>query len=285
MVRDTTILNSASSPEQQRTSVRAETREMNMPKPPPSPEARQQLEEFWRSKLEEASNRYRTANAEYTAMLDAQSDVANRAPNATDVLMGARQAQTEALAEYMHALRTFTDLTEHHKAPEEQSAPGPRGLAAVREASQISVVDDDESVRDAAKALLRSAGYQVQTFASAESLLNSDALGETECLILDVRMPGIDGLELQRRLNAEGFRVPIIFISAHNDGPLRRHVIEAGAVDLLNKPFAASTLLATVEIALGTRQRPNDVAAGQRATRECQDQRCAARLFRSAADE
>jgi FixJ family two-component response regulator len=115
----------------------------------------------------------------------------------------------------------------------------------------ISIVDDDESVREATKTLLRSVGYQVLTFASAENLLNSGALGETECLILDVRMPGIDGLELQRRLNAKGSRVPIIFITAHGDDPLRRRVIEEGAVDLLDKPFAASSLLATVEIALG----------------------------------
>jgi len=183
-------------------------------------------------------------------MLEEQNDGARRRPDATEALMRARQAESQALAEYTHVLRIFTDLTVHGKVPEGQSAAGSNGRATVKEASLISIVDDDESVRDATKTLLRSVGYQVQTFASAENLLNSGALGETECLILDVRMPGIDGLELQRRLNAEGFRVPIIFITAHGDGLLRCRVIEEGAVDLLDKPFAASTLLATVETAL-----------------------------------
>lgn len=179
-------------------------------------------------------------------MLEEQSDGATRGPDATDALIHARQAESQALAEYTQVLRVFTDLTIHGKAPGEQPAAVSNAQATVR---QISIVDDDESVREATKTLLRSVGYRVQTFASAESLLNSGALGETECLILDVRMPGIDGLELQRRLNTEGFRVPIIFITAHDDGPLRRRVIEAGAVDMLNKPFAASALLATVDTA------------------------------------
>lgn len=221
-----------------------------MPELSAFPAMRQQLEESWRLKLEEASSRYKAANAEYRMMLDEQSDGAIRVPAATDTLMRARQAESEALAEYTHVLRMFTDLTVHGKAPEEESVAGSKARVTVGEVSLISVVDDDESVREATKTLLRSVGYQVQTFASAENLLNSGALGKTECLILDVRMPGIDGLELQRRLNAEGFRVPIIFITAHGDGLLRRRVIEEGAVDLLDKPFDASTLLETVETAL-----------------------------------
>ena len=112
-------------------------------------------------------------------------------------------------------------------------------------------MDDDESIREATKTLLRSVGYSVETFVSAENLLQSGALQETDCLILDVRMPGIDGLELQGRLNAEGSRVPIIFISAHDDGRLRRRAIEAGAIELLRKPFEASALLGIVHTALG----------------------------------
>ena len=118
----------------------------------------------------------------------------------------------------------------------------------------ISIVDDDESIRAASKTLLRSAGYQVQTFASADDFLSSGALGLTECMILDVRMPGIDGLELQRRLCDAGFRVPIVFITAHDDGTLRQRVIKAGAVDLLHKPFGANALLASVQTALGSGQ-------------------------------
>lgn len=231
--------------------------EMNMPELSPFPAMRQQLEESWRLKLEDASSRYRAANAEYRTMLEQQGDGATRGPDATDALARARQAETQALAEYTQVLRKFTDLTIHGKAPEEQPATGSNGRVTVREVNLISIVDDDESVREATKTLLRSVGYRVQTFASAENLLDSGALGKTECLILDVRMPGIDGLELQRRLNVEGFRVPIIFITAHADGPLRSRVIEAGAVDLLNKPFAASTLLATVETALGGHEVPS----------------------------
>jgi FixJ family two-component response regulator len=83
--------------------------------------------------------------------------------------------------------------------------------------AMISIVDDDESVRAATKSLLRSAGYQVETFASAELFLESGVLRETQCLILDVKMPGMDGLELQRRLYKAETRVPIIFVTAHGD--------------------------------------------------------------------
>jgi CheY-like chemotaxis protein len=228
-----------------------------MPELSPFPTARQQLEETWRLKLEQASGRYKAANEEYRTMLEEQNDGQRVGPDATDALMHARQAESQALAEYTHALRNFTDATVRDKVPEERSAADSNGRVTVQEVSVISIVDDDESVREATKTLLRSAGYQVQTFVSAENLLNSGALGETECLILDVRMPGIDGLELQRRLNAEGFRVPIIFITAHGDEPLRCRVIAEGAVDLLDKPFAASALLATVETALGGRGVPS----------------------------
>jgi len=111
----------------------------------------------------------------------------------------------------------------------------------------ISIVDDDESVRDSTTMLLRSAGYEVQTFASADHLLNSGSLGETECLILDIQMPGTDGLELQRQLWSDGHRIPIIFITAYGDDLLRQRVIARGALDMLNKPFEAAFILAALE--------------------------------------
>jgi FixJ family two-component response regulator len=126
--------------------------------------------------------------------------------------------------------------------------------------SLISVVDDDESIRAAMKTLLRSAGYHVETFASAEDLLHSGAIHKTECLILDVRMPGMDGLELQRRLQADGVRVPVIFITAHDDGRLRRRALEVGAVELLHKPFEAAALLATLQAAVGRHELPPTAA-------------------------
>jgi len=114
----------------------------------------------------------------------------------------------------------------------------------------ISIVDDDESVRTATEALLRSIGYEVKTFASAELFFESSALRETECLVLDVQMPGIDGLELQRQLNEAGFRVPIIFITANEEGTHRQRAIEAGAVDFFRKPFDAKAFLAAIQSVL-----------------------------------
>jgi FixJ family two-component response regulator len=115
---------------------------------------------------------------------------------------------------------------------------------------KISIVDDDESIRRATSALLRSVGYQVETFASAELFLESDALRETDCLVLDVRMPGIDGLELQRRLNAAQSHIPIIFVTAHDDKSYRATAMDAGAVNFFHKPFEANAFVAAVQAAL-----------------------------------
>ncbi len=114
----------------------------------------------------------------------------------------------------------------------------------------ISIVDNDESVHTSTKTLLRSAGYDVQSFASAHDFLNSGAPGETECLILDVRMPDTDGFELQRQLRAQGYRIPTIFVTAYDDDFIRRRAMESGAIDILHKPFDAALFLATVEKAL-----------------------------------
>lgn len=114
----------------------------------------------------------------------------------------------------------------------------------------VSVVDDDESVRAATKALLRSIGYQVKTFASADLFLAAGALQETECLVLDVRMPGMDGLELQRRLNEARSRVPIVFVTAHDDKAHRQKAIDAGAVNFFHKPFDARAFVAAIHAAV-----------------------------------
>ena len=114
----------------------------------------------------------------------------------------------------------------------------------------VSVVDDDESVRDSTKTLLRSAGYKVATFESGELFLESDTLAETECLVLDMRMPGMDGLELQRRLSISDSGVPIIFVTAHGDKRSRQLAIDGGASDFFQKPFAASAFLAAIRTAL-----------------------------------
>jgi FixJ family two-component response regulator len=116
----------------------------------------------------------------------------------------------------------------------------------MRPAPVVSVVDDDESVRRAINSLLRSVGFRVAAFASAEEFLGSEGLSRTECLILDLRMPGMDGLQLQRRLNLDGHRFPIVILTAHGDADARARAMDAGAAAFLLKPFAGDMLVATV---------------------------------------
>jgi FixJ family two-component response regulator len=120
--------------------------------------------------------------------------------------------------------------------------------------SLISVVDDDVSIRDSAKSLLRSVGYQVEVFESGEKFLESGLLSETACLILDVKMPGMDGLELQRRLDILQAWVPIIFVTAHDDKINRQLALEGGASEFLQKPVSASNFLVAIATALGNRR-------------------------------
>ena len=113
----------------------------------------------------------------------------------------------------------------------------------------IAIVDDDESVRESTKALVRSLGYAARTFPSVEEFLRSD-LDDTSCLILDVQMKGLSGIELQERLIAKGRRLPIIFITAHSDEGMRTQALSSGAVEFLAKPFDDEVLLDTVRAAL-----------------------------------
>jgi FixJ family two-component response regulator len=116
----------------------------------------------------------------------------------------------------------------------------------------ISVVDDDESMRWALQGLLKSAGFQSEAFASAEEFLASGRLPDTACLVLDVRMAGITGLELQKQLLASGWATPIVFISAHCGEEARAHALRRGAIDFLRKPFSAEALLSAIATAVGT---------------------------------
>jgi FixJ family two-component response regulator len=115
----------------------------------------------------------------------------------------------------------------------------------------ISVVDDDESVRRTTTLLIESYGFRAAAFESAESFLKSSQLRETSCLILDVQMPGMNGLQLQSELAAEGYSIPIIFVTAHDDKESRGRAMQAGAVAFLGKPFSDEQLLQTVRSALG----------------------------------
>jgi FixJ family two-component response regulator len=117
----------------------------------------------------------------------------------------------------------------------------------------ISVVDDDDSVRESLQGFIRSLGFAVEVFALAEEFLNSDQLRTTDCLILDVRMPGMNGLELQRQLVACQSAIPVIFITSHEDEMARLQALKHGAVDYLLKPFSEEALLNAIHTALDTK--------------------------------
>jgi FixJ family two-component response regulator len=114
----------------------------------------------------------------------------------------------------------------------------------------ISVVDDDDSVRESLQGLIRSVGFAVAVFASAEEFLSSDDLHNTDCLILDVRMPGMNGLDLQRQLRTTHHQIPVVFITAHGDEEARQRALSGGAVGYLLKPFSEEALLIAIAAAL-----------------------------------
>jgi FixJ family two-component response regulator len=121
----------------------------------------------------------------------------------------------------------------------------------------ISIVDDDESVRDAAKSLIRSLGYNAATFSCAEEFLESGRVKGTACLITDVQMPGLSGPELQDRLIADGYRTPVIFVTAYPEDTLRGRVLKAGAIGYLSKPFNDELLIECLDKALNNHNRRN----------------------------
>jgi FixJ family two-component response regulator len=118
------------------------------------------------------------------------------------------------------------------------------------ESGMIAVVDDDEAIREATESFIRSVGFRVVVFPSAEDFLRSSHLQDTACLIVDVRMPGMSGLDLQRQLATAHYSIPIIFITAHDDADTRARALRAGAVAFLDKPFSDEVLLRAVQAAL-----------------------------------
>lgn len=114
----------------------------------------------------------------------------------------------------------------------------------------ITVVDDDESVRESLPDLLKEFGFEAQAFSSAEEFLASESVGDTNCLVLDVAMPGMTGPDLQRELMRREESIPIVFITAHRDATVRPRLIAAGAVDCLFKPFEPADLLQALNTAL-----------------------------------
>ena len=119
-----------------------------------------------------------------------------------------------------------------------------------RETILVAIVDDDDSVRGALQGLMKAVGLPARSFASAEEFLQSGEQHETGCLIADIRMPGMSGLELQSKLNAAGCKIPTIFITAHGDEKMRMQALRAGAVEFIAKPFDDDALVASVRAAL-----------------------------------
>src|ERR1700722_20293058 len=123
-------------------------------------------------------------------------------------------------------------------------------MAIPKKTNLVAIVDDDDLMRSALQGMLKSVGLSSQAFASAEEFLNSGQQHETACLITDIRMPGMSGLELQARLNAQHCRIPTIFITAHGDTRMKMQALRAGAVDFMAKPFDDGVLIESVRAAL-----------------------------------
>jgi FixJ family two-component response regulator len=129
--------------------------------------------------------------------------------------------------------------------------------SARSEKPRVSVVDDDEAVREALTGFLRSAGFGAEGYDSAERFLRSGRLDETKCLILDVRMPGMGGIELEQYLTEAGHDIPVIFITAHGDEHTRAQALGVNVVDFLTKPFSDDALLEAIDRALGPGGAPS----------------------------
>jgi FixJ family two-component response regulator len=127
------------------------------------------------------------------------------------------------------------------------------------EAPLIAIVDDDVMICEATKDLVEALGFNACTFTSAGEFLNSGCVSNTACLILDVQMPGMNGLQLHRKLLASGLRVPVIFITAFPDERMRKQALKAGAVCYLSKPFDGESLLSCIRSATGYEQDPAGV--------------------------
>ncbi len=133
----------------------------------------------------------------------------------------------------------------------------------------VLVADDDEAVRDSLRLLLEAAGYRVETFSSGKALLSALRPEEEACLVIDVKMPELGGIEVQERLRAAGFSLPVVIITGHGDVPLAVQAMKAGAVDFVEKPFTEEVILAAVKRALEIerQQRESEAAAAEARSR------------------
>ncbi len=135
----------------------------------------------------------------------------------------------------------------------------------------IYVIDDDESMRDSLGSLLRSVGFHVEVFPSTEEFLAFERRDALSCLLLDVRLPGVNGIEFQGQLKKLGIEIPIVFITAHGDIPMTSRAIKAGAVEFLTKPFQKDTLLEAIEQGLARHRQLRSEQADLSELRECFD--------------
>jgi FixJ family two-component response regulator len=126
----------------------------------------------------------------------------------------------------------------------------PRTGFSLKNRPLIAVVDDDQSVREALENLISSVGFEVRLFASAEAFLDSDTAANTDCAVLDLRLPGISGLQLQRKLTADGQSIPAIIITANGNAKAQAEAVAAGAIAFIKKPFKEEVLLAAIDSAL-----------------------------------
>jgi FixJ family two-component response regulator len=127
-----------------------------------------------------------------------------------------------------------------------------REEAPVRDAPVIAIVDDDESFREALERFLGTFAFRVRTFASGEEFLQSSELRSVACLLLDVAMPGMSGLEVQQQLQARGLRIPTVFLTAHSVDEVAQHLMAAGSIEILPKPVDQQMLLRLVQSVVGT---------------------------------
>jgi FixJ family two-component response regulator len=137
-----------------------------------------------------------------------------------------------------------------------------RGNYTIAEGARISIVDDDESMREAIKALFGSMGLSVEEFSSAEAFLNAGRSQVFDCLILDVMMPGLSGLDLQRRLAADDCSPAIVFMTAHYGEDVRKRAMDAGAVDVLSKPFTEQELINAIGKSIAMHKKIADGSDG-----------------------
>src|SRR5258708_6213365 len=148
-----------------------------------------------------------------------------------------------------------------------QSAPGARSSRMSHSTPIVFVVDDDASVRESLEMLIGSAGWQAETFASAQEFLSRPRVAAPSCLVLDVALPDLNGLDVQKRVAVDRSHMPIIFVSGHGDIPMTVRAMKAGAAEFLTKPFHDDVLLSAIEQAVESSRAALDREAGKRSLR------------------